>query len=191
MNPRRYTYWMAALAFSLAAATAFAHGDEPHGDAPHPADSAVPASPRAETATEAFELVARLTHDALVLYVNRFDTNEAVLDAQVEVELGDRQTTARYDPDQEAYRVDDADILKTLQQPGEHAMVITLTAGQDADLLETTLTVPDTPEAHAHTLPMNGTTLGAAGLAVLGLGSLGIGVALTLRARRHREGASA
>ena len=57
-------------------------------------------------------------------------------------------------------------------QPGAHALVYTIMAGEDSDLLEGTLTVADAHDAHHahHEIPMVGVGLGigAAVLAIAG-----------------------
>jgi hypothetical protein len=92
-----------------------------------------------ETATEAFELVALLRTSELVILVDRYETNEPVLDAQLEVESGTLKAVAAFRADQGDYVVTDGALLKALAQPGEHALVFTLVAGQDSDLLDGTL----------------------------------------------------
>jgi hypothetical protein len=47
------------------------------------------------------------------------------------------------------YAIDDAAMLKALREAGEHALVITVRAGQDADLIDAALKVA-APEEHGH-----------------------------------------
>jgi hypothetical protein len=133
----------AALALLLAAPPALAgpgaHGPNgEHLDAPAMVGMA-PSLPRVEAATEAFELVAELRASELAIVVDRFQTNEPVLNARLEVESGALKAVATYRAEQGDYVVSDAALLKALAAPGEHALVFTLVAGADSDLLDGTL----------------------------------------------------
>ena len=64
-----------AVAFS-----AFGHGGEDHGAPPPPVSPGV--APRALAATEEFEVVAALEGKQLVVYVDRFASNEPVVKAK-------------------------------------------------------------------------------------------------------------
>lgn len=130
--------WLGALLLAAASLAAHGHGDEPHGDDPHPATTAA-TGPRFEAATESFELVGRLEGGALTLLINRFETSEPVSQAQVELESGDLKAVARYDAAQGSYVVQDRKFVQALSRPGEHALVVSVLAGQEADLLEATL----------------------------------------------------
>lgn len=178
---------MLALALSGAALGALAHGDEPHGDEPHPTGAATAAGPRFEAATEAFELVGRLEDGVLTLFVNRFATSEPVLRAKVELEAGERKATAAYDDAQGSYVVREPAFVKALGQPGSHPVVVTVTAGDEADLLETTLNITgEAPHAPAGARPGWPVMLGGAlGVAVL------VGGAWVLRQRRANAGVPA
>jgi hypothetical protein len=118
-----------------------AHG--PNGEhLDGPAQGATASSrgaPRMEAKSEAFELVAVLRADELSMLINRFETSEPVLDAQVEVESGNLKAVAKFHSDLGDYAVDDVAFLKALQTPGEHALVITVLAGNDTDLLDGSL----------------------------------------------------
>ena len=74
--------WAAIVLALLLAGNAFAHGGEDHGDgaAATPA-AAVEAGPRATAASEDFELVALTQGDKLLIYLDRFATNEPVAGA--------------------------------------------------------------------------------------------------------------
>lgn len=129
---------------------ALAHGDEDHSKDGAPAtQTAAAAQPRIETATETFELVGQLQDGKLSLLVDRFATNEPVLNGKVEIELNGQKALAKFNADHGDYAVDDPAFVKTLATPGKHALVFTVTAGDDADLLEATMGVAD--DAHAPT----------------------------------------
>lgn len=132
-----------ALALTL---TGFSHaGPGAHGpngehlDAP---TTARPASalPRLQAHTDAFELVAELRATELVILVDRYESNEPVLSAKLEVESGALKAVATFRPEQGDYVVTEPALLKALNSPGEHALVFTLLAGSASDLLDGTLT---------------------------------------------------
>lgn len=100
---------------------------------------AASAQPRVEAKSEAFELVAELRASELAIVVDRYETNEPVLGAKLEVETGTLKAVAAFRAEQGDYAVTDAELLKALAAPGEHGLVFTLVAGQDSDLLDGTL----------------------------------------------------
>ena len=127
------------LANPAALAAPGAHGPNgEHLDAPATARAAS-ALPRVEAKSEMFELVATLHASELSVLVDRFDTNEPVLGAALEVESGGIQAQATFHADHGDYAVDDPKLLALLRSPGEHGLVFTLIAGKDSDLLEGTL----------------------------------------------------
>lgn len=173
-------------ALALAGPLALAHGDEPHGDEAHAPLGSTGGLPRFEAASDAFEVVGRLETDGFTLYVNRFKTNEPVSKAELELESGELKATAAYDAAQDNYRVADGAFVKAISQPGTHALVVTLTAGSEADLLEGSLDVA-TPSTEAHDGAPSFRGLIVGGL--LGAALLA-GVALARR-RARRQGDSA
>ncbi len=97
------------------------------------------ALPRVEAKSESFELVATLHAGELSVLIDRFETNEPVLNAVLEVESGGLKSKASFNADQGDYAIDDSKFLALLRRPGEHALLFTLTAGKDSDLLDGTL----------------------------------------------------
>lgn len=95
--------------------------------------------PRVEAKSEAFELVAELRASELAILVDRYESNEPVLGARLEVESGPLKAVAAFRAEQGDYVVTDAAMLKVLAAPGEHGLVFTLVAGKDSDLLDGTL----------------------------------------------------
>ena len=131
-------------ALAAVAWPALAHGDEDHSE-PNPVVAAVPMAaqgPRAEAQTDAFELVATLAQDRLVLHIDRFDTNEPVVGAQVEVDTGSVQAKAT-PSSPGVYWIAQG----TLGQQGKHPLTITIETEDTADLLSATLEVPAAPVA--------------------------------------------
>lgn len=127
-----------------------AHGPNgEHLDSPDPAGVGGAASPRLEAKTEQFELVATLAGGELSLLIDRFETNEPLLNAAVEIESGGLKAKARFHADHGDYAVDDAAMLKLLSTPGAHALVITVIAGKESDLLDGMLNVLNVQTAAA------------------------------------------
>lgn len=105
------------------------------------------AGPRIETFTESFELVGRLQEDELSILIDRYETNEPVFNAKLEVELNGLKAIAKFHGDHGDYAVDDERMLKALAKPGKHALLFTLTKDNESDLLEGTLTVSSAVDA--------------------------------------------
>ena len=138
------------VALTAAGLTLAAHaGPGAHGpggehlDGPAPVLSAGNTVPRVEAKSETFELVARIEGGALSILIDRYDTNEPVLDAAVEVESGSLKAKAAFRRDQGDYTVSDPQLIKALSTPGAHAMVFTVSAGKDSDLLDGSMQVAD------------------------------------------------
>jgi hypothetical protein len=186
---RLTTAALQALALSVLApssqAAPGAHGPNgEHLDAPVGPAAGSTDTPRFEARTETFEMVGRLQGGELSIFINRFETNEPVLDATVELETGDLKAKAPFHRDLGDYSVDDKAFLEALSKPGRHSLVIMVVAGADSDLLDATLVVTPTTVAaagaHEHAWWESRFAL---------LGGLGLGVALLvgwalLRSRR-------
>ena len=156
--------------------------------------------PRLEARTEAFELVAELRNAEMAIVVDRYETNEPVLGAKLEVESGAVRAVAAFRPERGDYTVTDAALLKALSAPGEHGLVFTLVAGAESDLLDGTLVADagraataaartehgdgraNEDRAHGHGLE-RATWIGS-GIAALGL----LGIAAWWRQRRNTGG---
>ena len=173
------------------------NGEHLSADSPtHPDPSLSTQWPRLEAQSETFEVVGQLTTPEdtskeaaeLSLWIDRFDTNEPVLKATVEVASGPIKAQATFHAEHGDYSVTDAALLAQLQKPGTHPLVITIEAGEDVDLLDAKLTTHDvhdhetSPTATWHWKGAKGVL--AALLALTGLAAIGMYVA------RKREGAS-
>ncbi|OWW20720.1 hypothetical protein AYR66_15745 [Noviherbaspirillum denitrificans] len=135
-------------------AIALAHGGEDHGHDDVPAaPSAVSGLPRVEAATETFEVVGTLSDHELALVVDRFETNEPVLNGKVEVEVDGAKSMAKFRPERGDYAVDDKALLTTLTKPGKHSVMFTIAAGNDSDLLEAAMQVADASGTTANAKP--------------------------------------
>lgn len=164
-----------------------AHGPNgEHLDGPAQA-AAVASVPRLEAHTESFELVAELRRGQFTVVVDRYDSNEPVLGAKLDVETGAVKAQATFRPEQGDYVVNDPAFLKAISTPGEHSLVFTLLAGQDNDLLDGTFQMtagaakPSNDHGHGHG---HGHTLEYALWAAAGLGALGLVGAWVLRRQR-------
>lgn len=133
-------FFAAMQAMSPALAGPGAHGPNgEHLDAPTAAAGAV--LPRVETFTEAFELVGQLTKGELSIMIDRFDTNEPVLNGVLEVQYKNLKAKATFHADMGDYAVDDPAMLAAISKPGAHPLLFTLVAGEESDLLAGTLQV--------------------------------------------------
>lgn len=127
---------------ALASAGPGAHGPGgEHLDGPAQVLSAGASVPRVEAKSETFELVARIEGGALSILIDRYDTNEPVLGAEVEVEVGSLRQKAAFRREQGDYAVTDPKLVALASSPGAHALVFTVAAGKDSDLLEGTMQV--------------------------------------------------
>lgn len=122
-------------ALAVASTLAFAHGGEDHGDAAPAMAAGTGLNPRAEAKSDLFELLAEQSGPQLTLYLDRYADNMPVAGARIEVESGAFKGLAT--PQGDHY------VLKAepLAQEGSHPIVFTVTAGNDSDLLESTLVI--------------------------------------------------
>ncbi|MBI3283323.1 MAG: hypothetical protein HYZ65_00520 [Burkholderiales bacterium] len=127
--------------------------------------------PRLEAHSELFELVGRLQDGELSLLIDDYASNRPVLNARLEVEYRGMKTLAQFHADHGDYAVHDPRFLKALTQPGKHALMFTVSAGEDSDLLEGSLEIH--AGQHPHTDRKQVWIWSAAGLlAVLALALL-------------------
>ena len=161
-----------------------AHGPNgEHLDAPTTGQAnAMQVSLQVEATSDLFELVATLTGGELSIFIDRFASNEPVLQAQVEVESGGLKAQAKFQADVGHYAIDDPAMLQKLSTPGEHPLVITVLAGKDSDLLDAVLRVPAALAVDDHHFHWEWWVLGALATLVL----LGMSVA-RLRKQRQRR----
>ena len=172
----------AMLAISPAFAGPGAHGPNgEHLDAPAAAAGAV--VPRLETFTEAFELVGRLSGGELSIMIDRYETNEPVLNGTLEVQYKNLKATAKFHADMGDYAVDDPALLAAISKPGAHPLLFTLVAGEESDLLEGTLQVGAAADDHGHEHPAWRPWLFAAIAALVLIAAL----VVVLRIRRRKE----
>jgi MYXO-CTERM domain-containing protein len=176
---------LAPLLFALATAAAAhaspgAHGPNgEHLDGPLAA-TAAGSVPRVETFSELFELVGHLSGGELSVMVDRYDTNEPVLNGKLEVQYQNLKAQATFHSDIGDYAIDDEKFLQALGQPGKHALLFTFVHGEESDLLEGTLEVV-APASHEH-----GPTVSPWWL--LAAAPLAAAAAALVRRRRRRAG---
>lgn len=91
--------------------------------------------PKVLAVSEQFEAVGRLETNGLVFYVDRADSNAPVLNARLAVEFEGKSVNATFRPEQGDYMIADAAWLAPLRREGEHALALTLIAGEESDLL--------------------------------------------------------
>lgn len=172
----------------LFAAQVHAHGGDDHKDHAHAAPSTVletaSAVPTLRAESEQFELVARLYEDELGIYIDRWVSNVPLLHAEVEVELNGMKAVAKFHEDHGDYAINDPEMLKALHAAGEHALIFTIVAGKESDLLTGELHVHEAGAMDALTKKTGGRLLIGAIAAVLLIGC-GLGVYHLLRARKE------
>lgn len=184
---RRLAPLALATGLGLAGASPGAHGPNgEHLDGPPAAVAAGLAQPRFEAHSELFEIVGRIEASQLQLYLSRYETNEAVLKAQVEVELGATRAPALFDAEAGSYVLSDKPLLAALAKPGRHALVFTIAAGAETDLLDASLVVAAHGEEAAPGVA--GTGLRNTALAGAGGAALLIAVLALLRRTRRNKG---
>ncbi len=134
---------------TLFALPSWAGGDSSDGHS-HAAPAPVPvteSAPRATAATEEFEVVAALEGKQLVVYVDRFSSNEPVAKAKVEVEGGGLSGLA-VEAAPGTYVMD----IATPLPAARHALTISIEAGDSIDLLSAMLdtSLPVVTDEHVH-----------------------------------------
>ena len=121
---RRLFVVLAVCAATVAwAAPGHDHGPQAAGPA------AQAAAPRFGTHTDAFELVGVLEGTTLVLYLDRYATNEPVTGARIEIE-GDAVKGTAAAAEDGTYRI----AADALAAPGKHLMTFTISKDAEADL---------------------------------------------------------
>lgn len=132
-----------ALLLSL---PALAHEGHDHGDAGPVAGGT--RSPRFEARSDLFELVGILDKGTLRLFLDRYASNDPVVDAVIDIEVG--TVRAKAAPQADGTYLFDGDILG---RPGSLAFAVTVTAGADVDLLAANLVIPDPHHDHPAAQP--------------------------------------
>lgn len=127
---------------SLAFAGPGAHG--PNGEHLAAPGSAVIAGsvPTIEAHSDLYELVGKLFDGEFSMMIDHYASNEPLLKAtRVEAGLGSIKAVGTFHADQGDYAFTDEALLTALAKPGRHALVITVQAGDNSDVIEGTLVV--------------------------------------------------
>lgn len=161
------------LGLSSLVPTALAHEGHDHGA---PATATGPASPRVAATSEQYELVGIVEGEVLVLYLDRFASNEPVRGATLSVSLNGTAHTAEPQANG-TYEV----TSPLFRQPGAIDIVAEINDGEASDLLVGALAIP-APAAPAERAPRFALSqpLGV-GLVVGGLLGLLLGLGLKSR----------
>ena len=132
----RRLLWACLAALPLVFGSALAH--EGHDDAPAARAPTPGLVPRVAAASPDIELLAELRKDTLLIYLDRYATNEPLSGATLEVEEGANRGTA-VPAGEGLYQVS----APWLARPGKHPLVFTVHAKDLDDLLNGTLEVPE------------------------------------------------
>ena len=171
----RLSAFIAAVVASLAlSAPLLAH--EGHDHESVAASPAQTSAARLEASSAALELLAVRQNGELTIWLDRFETNEPVTDAVIEVETPIGPQTAAPGAGG-VYRL----AAPWAQKPGRYDLIFTVVAGGDVDVLTGALTTPEAAFAAQATQPLQtGYAVPAAGFGGLALGAF---LALGLRRR--------
>lgn len=134
----------AAITFLLAS-SAYAGPGHDHGDEGTKAPTG-PVSPRFEAHSDLFEVVGALGTKELAVFIDRFADNTPVLKAKVELESGSMKALGEYNAETGDYHFPGT----AFQKPGSYPVSLTITAGDDIDILAANLVVSDPHAGHAH-----------------------------------------
>lgn len=121
----------ACLLVCLLLGSALAHEGHDHGADPQPVAGTV--APRFEVRSDLFEVVGVLQGDELVIYLDRAADNAPLLQGEIEIDAGSLQGKVIADAGG-VFRLK----AGSLAQPGKHSLTLTVTAGDDVDLLPAT-----------------------------------------------------
>jgi hypothetical protein len=176
-----HLFFAAMFVMSSAFASPGAHGPNgEHLDGQASTTGSMASVPRIETFTEAFELLGHLSGGELSIMIDRYETNEPVLNGVLEVQYKDLKAKAKFHADLGDYAIDDPKFLAAIAKPGTHALLFTLVAGEESDLLEGTLTVAAAANEHGHGHGVSRWLLAAIAAAILAAAAVFI-------ARRRRQ----
>jgi len=134
-----------ALIFAMLTTSTFAGPGHDHGDEGTKAPTG-PVSPRFETHSDLFEVVGVLGTKELAVFIDRFSDNTPVLKAKVELESGSVKVVGEFNAETGDYHFPGT----AFQKPDSYPVSLTITAGDDLDILAANLVVPDPHAGHAH-----------------------------------------
>lgn len=105
--------------------------------------AAGPSLPRFESHSDLFEVVATVRGADLVLTLDHYASNEPVAGAQIELESGSYKAVGTFQPDAATYRF----AATPFTAPGSYPVTLTISAGDEIDLLAANLVVPSATAA--------------------------------------------
>jgi hypothetical protein len=166
-----------ALSMTLAVASGIAAASPDHDHSHDEAPQAItgPALPRFEAHSDMFEVVGVLGNSELSIFVDRYGDNTPVLQAKVELKSGATEAIGQFHEDHGDYSFAAASFKK----PGSHPITLTITAGDEVDILAGNLVIPVEHAGGGHA---GSSHFKQAGLWMLGLT---VSVALAWIARRR------
>lgn len=136
---QRLTFLLLGLFVALMLNTsAWSHSGHDHGDDQKPIVAADISDPRFAVETSLFQLVGEARGDVLTLYLDTFETNAPVAGAVVNVSVGVEDQVAE-ERSTGTYQIS-GDWVAT---SGQHDLIISITAGEDADLMLAEYVVPE------------------------------------------------
>lgn len=152
---------------------------EGHSHDAAPAVAGGPALPRFSAHSDQFEAVGVLQAEELSILIDRYETNEPVLNARLEIESGSFRLLAAFHSDHGDYSAPG----QAFKNPGTYPITLTVVAGDQTDLLTGVLVVPDPGAAHPTTAPGRPWGLWLA----VAAGLLALAAAVGWRQRRSRS----
>lgn len=145
-----------------------------------PSMTADPAPPRFEARSDLFEVVGTASHGELSLTLDTYATNEPVAEAQMELESGAYKATGVFILERGVYRF----ASSPFDKPGTYPVTLTITAGNEIDLLAADLVVRP-----ALTASLGTGTSGPDRRLWWGVGGIAAVLALAFGLRRRRAAA--
>jgi hypothetical protein len=177
---KRFTLFV--LTWCALAAPVFAGPGHDHGNEGAAAPAGTP-SPRFEAHSDLFEAVGILEAKEFAVFVDRFADNAPVRRAKVELESGAFKAVGQYRDDIGDYLFPSAAFSK----PGAYPITLTITAGDDVDILAGNLVMPDPHAGHNHSHGIGAWWVWGIGFAALV--ALSLSAYLRVRSRRVGYGA--
>lgn len=150
--------WLAMLVVAIGV-----HAHEGHDDTASPPIS-VGGAPRVEASSDLFEVVGVVDRGTMTIFVDRYATNEPVIDAKIDIDAGTAKGMAQASRDG-TYTFAHA----ALAQPGTLPVTFTVASGADTDLLTGELVIVDAnaPDSRTQTTPAWKATAWIAGSLIL------------------------
>lgn len=174
---------LAAFLVLAAACPAAAHEGHVHADQAAPSSMMPSTGPQIESTGSVFELVAAARGHDLTIYLDRADTNVPVDGATLEITTDGKPPVMANPIGAGTYQAE----ATWLDEPGAKPLVFTVTAGEEADLLNGVLQVPQSAEASAEEHSLSELMAQPVSwLLIAGGVIVGFFVALFLRPTSHR-----